>query len=142
MIARSAVVNVANRFRGRPYRLGGLGPTGYDCFSFIWCFLWECGVNVPFFYGRLSLHNYPDIFANNPKASKRVLRRFIRSVTRRINRNYILPGDIVIFSKTKATGIYLGAGNYLAIHGDYGVLLFPAAMIEQSDADEVRRCRS
>ncbi len=89
----AAIAATAKSQLGRPYVSGGSSPSrGFDCSGLVY---WACaknGISVP----RIS--------------------RDQASVGRRISRNSLRPGDIVVFRIPRSgyhTGIYIGQNNFV-----------------------------
>jgi len=87
---RSAVVSIAKRYLGAPYRWGATGPNSFDCSGFTQFVYRQVGVNLP-----------------------RVSRDQI-GAGQRVSRNDLAPGDLVFFgSPIHHVGIYVGGGMYI-----------------------------
>lgn len=88
-----AVVSLARRFLGVPYRWGGTGPGGFDCSGFLYAVFRRLGIELP----RTSFEMF----------------RFGRPVPRA----RLQPGDLVFFTTyapgASHAGIYLGADQFI-----------------------------
>lgn len=92
---RSAVLNTAYRYRGRPYVFGATGPRTFDCSSFVRYVYRQHGIYLP----------------RTAAAQSRV--------GTRVSKGNLIAGDIVFFKNTYKRGIsHVGiyAGNNRIIH--------------------------
>jgi peptidoglycan endopeptidase LytE len=88
--ARSqAVVAVAKRYVGAPYRWGGSSPSGFDCSGLVRYVYAQVGVALP--------HNAAQQY------------RFGTPVAR----EDLEPGDLVFFDRLRHNGIYVGHGRFI-----------------------------
>lgn len=93
-VIRNRVVNSALRHLGEPYRWGGTTPGGFDCSGFVqYVFRTE---------GILLDRPMRVMFENTPE----------------IDREALLPGDLVFFRNTDHVGIYIGDGKF--VHASSG----------------------
>ncbi|MHB0868622.1 MAG: LysM peptidoglycan-binding domain-containing protein [Chloroflexota bacterium] len=89
------IAAISQKYLGYRYVWGGHAPSGFDCSGFTWYVYKEAGINIP-------LHDLAGQLSAGP----------------RINRDQLLPGDLVFFQNTyKAglshSGIYLGGGRFI-----------------------------
>jgi cell wall-associated NlpC family hydrolase len=88
-----AVIAVASRYLGVPYRYGGAGPAGFDCSGFVQYVYSRLGVRLP----RTAQQQY--------------------NATRHIPRSQARPGDLVFFfvgGSVTHVGIYDGGNTMIA----------------------------
>lgn len=90
----SAVVRTAQKYLGRPYRLGGTTPDGFDCSGFVWYVFRAHGIALP------------RTVASQAGAGWHVDRRGLA------------PGDLVFFRTSRASFSHVGLalGNDWFIH--------------------------
>jgi cell wall-associated NlpC family hydrolase len=86
---RPAVVKIALRYLGVPYRWSGASPSGFDCSGFVMYVYSRVGVQLP--------HNAAMQYG----------------VGRPVSRDHLLPGDAVFFSGLGHAGIYVGQGRFV-----------------------------
>lgn len=85
-----AVVDVAMRYMGVPYRWGGASPSGFDCSGFTMYVYAQVGVGLP--------HSSRAQYNSGPRVSRGELR----------------PGDLVFFgSPIHHVGLYVGGGSMI-----------------------------
>lgn len=88
-----ALVSLARRFLGVPYRWGGTGPGGFDCSGFLYTVFSRMGIQLP----RTSF----EMFRSG----------------RPVARAQLQPGDLVFFTTyapgASHAGIYLGGGQFI-----------------------------
>jgi peptidoglycan DL-endopeptidase CwlO len=84
-----AIANLALRFQGVPYLLGGRTPAGFDCSGFILYVYAQFGISLP--------HGVSGQAASGTRISRADAR----------------PGDLVIFNDHSHNGIYLGNGTMI-----------------------------
>lgn len=88
---RGAVVDIAKKYIGVPYRWAGTSPsTGFDCSGFTMYVYRQVGVSLP--HSSRSQYN----------------------VGQRVSKDKLMPGDLVFFgSPIHHVGIYVGGGMYI-----------------------------
>jgi peptidoglycan DL-endopeptidase LytE len=89
------IAAIAQKYLGNRYVWGGHSPSGFDCSGFTWYVYKEAGISIP-------LHD----LAGQLNSGKR------------ISRDQLLPGDLVLFQNTykpglSHSGIYLGGGRFI-----------------------------
>lgn len=85
----SAVVNIALRYLGVPYRWGGASPTGFDCSGLLVYVFAKVGVYLPHSsYMQFNMGHY-------------------------VPRSQLQPGDAVFFNGASHVGIYIGGGRFV-----------------------------
>ncbi|MEH6942190.1 C40 family peptidase [Bacillus sp. JJ722] len=97
------VVNVANKYKGVPYKFGGTTPSGFDCSGFLRYVFNKVGVSLP----RTSAEQY-------------------NKVGKKVSRDDLQPGDLVFFSNTykpgiSHAGIYVGNNSFISATSSDGV---------------------
>jgi cell wall-associated NlpC family hydrolase len=84
-----AVVALAKRQVGAPYRWGGSNPSGFDCSGLVRYVYAQVGVALP--------HNAAQQYRLGTP----------------IGRESLAPGDLVFFDRLRHNGIYLGEGRFV-----------------------------
>jgi peptidoglycan DL-endopeptidase CwlO len=85
----SAVVNIALRYLGVPYRWGGASPSGFDCSGLLVYAFAKVGVYLPHSsYMQFNMGRY-------------------------VPRSNLQPGDAVFFNGASHVGIYIGGGRFV-----------------------------
>jgi cell wall-associated NlpC family hydrolase len=88
-----ALVALARRFLGVPYRWGGTGNGGFDCSGFLYTLFQRFGITLP----RTSFAMF--------------------RVGRPVSRSELRPGDLVFFTTyargASHAGVYIGGGNFI-----------------------------
>ena len=85
----TAVVRIALKYLGVPYRWGGLTPAGFDCSGFVKYLHARVGISIP--------HNVAAQYRYGTPVS----------------RNQLKPGDLVFFDRLRHNGIYIGHGQFI-----------------------------
>lgn len=132
---------VAARMIETPYRLGQMKPKGgFDCFSFVYWFYRELGVELPEKYGSYTVKNYADRFRENPDAAKRAMWRWLSELGEKVDPSYAHPGDFLIMQMPAGPfpAVELGNGNVLALDERIGVYVAPKSKFLY-ESIEVRR---
>jgi cell wall-associated NlpC family hydrolase len=86
---RPAVVRVALRYLGLPYRWAGASPAGFDCSGFVMYVYRKVGVALP--------HSSWMLWGKG----------------RYVSRKHLRPGDVVFFAGMSHVGIYIGHGRFV-----------------------------
>jgi cell wall-associated NlpC family hydrolase len=85
----SAVVNIALRYLGVPYRWGGASPSGFDCSGLLVYAFAKVGVYLPHSsYMQFNMGHY-------------------------VPRGSLQPGDAVFFNGASHVGLYIGGGRFV-----------------------------
>lgn len=88
--ARNATAaRLASRYLGAPYVWAGASPSGFDCSGLVMYAFGQVGVAIP--------HNAAQQFRLGTP----------------VERDRLLPGDIVFFNQLRHNGIYLGDGRFV-----------------------------
>lgn len=101
-----AVLKIASSLLGSNYVYGGQGPNNFDCSGFTKYVYEKVGINLPHF------------------ASSQI------NYGKKVNRNELLPGDLVFFSfyggsDIQHVGIYIGNGEFIHASTKRGVITTP-----------------
>ena len=91
---RAAVINLAKRFIGVPYRWGGADPSGFDCSGLVQYVLGQMGVHVPRLAYQQANYGEQTSIAN------------------------LRPGDLVFWGNSRRT-----QGNHIAFYLGNGMIL-------------------
>ncbi|HET7571688.1 MAG TPA: NlpC/P60 family protein [Gaiellaceae bacterium] len=84
-----AVVGIAMRYLGVPYRWGGASPSGFDCSGLVMYVYAQVGVSLPHYTGAQWTYGVP------------------------VAKSDLEPGDLVFFDGLGHVGIYIGGGNFI-----------------------------
>lgn len=100
--SRDEVVKIAKEQLGAPYRFGGTTPSGFDCSGFVQYIFDKIGIELP----RTSSEQY--------------------QVGTAVNKEDLLPGDLVFFKGTyksgiSHSGIYIGNSEFISATTSQGV---------------------
>lgn len=76
--------------RGKPYAWGATGPHAYDCSGLVQRAWRKAGVNIP----RVTHDQY-------------------RAIRKKVPRNRLRPGDLVLFNGFRHVGMYVGEGRFV-----------------------------
>lgn len=97
------IVNTALKYKGVPYKYGGVTPKGFDCSGFVWYVYHQHGKNLP----RTADKQY----AKGTPVKPRDLR----------------PGDVVFFTTAEKgashCGIFTGNGKFIHASSSRGVMI-------------------
>jgi peptidoglycan hydrolase-like protein with peptidoglycan-binding domain len=97
------ITDTALRYKGTPYKYGGISPKGFDCSGYVWYVYKEHGKNIP----RTADRQY--------EAGKKVSYKELQ------------PGDVVFFSTYEKgashCGIFLGKGKFIHASSSRGVMV-------------------
>ncbi len=84
-----SVVEDALSYLGVPYVWGGTGSEGFDCSGLVYRVYRDNGVPVPRMVGDIEEYGTP------------------------VNREELMPGDLLVFDSPRHIGIYLGEGEFI-----------------------------
>lgn len=131
------ITDAARRLIDKPYHLGDTSR-GYDCLSMVLDFYRGCGVKLPEEFRGFTRENYAERWKRGE--GRQEIREFYGSLGRRVDVNYALPGDLMIYEweDTVTAGIYLGNGHALMCF-EKGLKVVPFRFFK-SKLIEVRRC--
>ena len=85
----AAAARLATRYLGAPYVWAGAGPSGFDCSGLVMYAFSQVGVAIP--------HNAAQQFRLGTP----------------VERDRLIPGDLVFFNQLRHNGIYLGDGRFV-----------------------------
>lgn len=97
------ILDDALSYLGTPYVYGGSDSTGFDCSGLAWRVFNDNGVPLPRTVSAM------------------------RNVGEAVERDSLLPGDLLVFENPTHTGIYLGDGEFIhcSSYRDRGVIVTP-----------------
>jgi hypothetical protein len=93
---------------------------GFDCLNCLVRFFVRLGWQPPAEFEGWTLDNYGKRALADPQGAHRMFERFVVTLGREIDRNYMLPGDLLVVTVNEPgtkrelgtyAGIYLGNGN-------------------------------
>jgi len=98
-----------NKYIGIPWKLNGRDFKGIDCIGLVWLYFKELGIKIPDGDGQL---------IEKQSCRKDIVRlvKVLQTFTIKINRENIIPNDILLFILPKyiiLLGIYLNYGKFL-----------------------------
>ncbi|MBD3278043.1 MAG: hypothetical protein GF388_07075 [Candidatus Aegiribacteria sp.] len=98
-----SILTDAVSYLGTPYVYGGTDENGFDCSGLAWRVFNDNGVQLPRTVSAMEEVGIP------------------------VNRDELVPGDILIFASPTHTGIYLGDGEFIhcSSYQDRGVVITP-----------------
>lgn len=98
-----SILKDAVSYLGAPYVYGGTGESGFDCSGLAWRVFNDNGVELPRTVSAMEEMGVP------------------------VNREELVPGDLLIFESPTHTGIYLGDGEFIhcSSYQDRGVVITP-----------------
>jgi len=98
-----SILSEAISFLGVPYVYGGTDSTGFDCSGLAWRVFNDNGISLPRTVSAME------------------------TVGVAVDREDLLPGDLLIFDNPKHTGIFLGDGEFIQCSSylDRGVIITP-----------------
>ena len=85
----AAAARMATRYLGAPYVWAGSSPAGFDCSGLVMYAFGQVGVAIP--------HNAAQQFRLGTP----------------VDRDRLVPGDLVFFNQLRHNGIYLGDGRFV-----------------------------
>ena len=123
---------IADRYIGKPYELGGWGNPGYDCFSLLITMLRDAGLSISrdSKYNGIKITDYNYIWEEN----KDKARQIICDATRQLlieHKKPLQQGDVVLLTsmgdvtKTKFLSLHI-SNRFISSIKQYGVRVFPA----------------
>ena len=89
------IANVAAEFVDKPFALGNKGK-GFDCVNSLIEFYSKLGFDFPRTFGEWTEENYAKGWLRDPGQAKQVLRKFLMTLGREVDKNYLLRGDLLI----------------------------------------------
>ena len=98
-----------NKYIGIPWKLNGRNFKGIDCIGLVWLYFKELGIKIPDGDGQL---------IEKQSCRKDIVRlvKVLQTFTIKINRENIIPNDILLFILPKQdvmVGIYLGFDKFI-----------------------------
>ena len=141
-IDRKKIPIVAGRMLGARYNLYGLSPQeGFNCFSYVWYFYREVGLDIPDKFHGYTKENYLKKYIQDPDAAKEIMFKYFRKLGDPVNINYIWPGDFVFIRDEEiVNAIYVGNGNFLTCDMRIGVIVVPRKRIKYDSMEAIRPC--
>ena len=85
----ATAARLATRYLGAPYVWAGSSPSGFDCSGLVMYAFGQVGVAIP--------HNAAQQFRLGTP----------------VDRDRLVPGDVVFFNQLRHNGIYLGGGRFV-----------------------------
>lgn len=85
----ATAARLATRYLGAPYVWAGSSPSGFDCSGLVMFAFGQVGISIP--------HNAAQQFRLGTP----------------VDRDRLIPGDIVFFNQLRHNGIYLGDGRFV-----------------------------
>ena len=89
MKKRQFVVRAAKRYIGTPYVWGAMSPRGFDCSGLVKYVYAKINIYLPHY--TYTMYRYG----------------------RYVNRENLLPGDLVFFGNLSHVGLYIGRGRFI-----------------------------
>jgi hypothetical protein len=131
---RIKIFQLSSQVVGKPYKAGGQGLNGMDCFTLILDYLRKLGENIPsdIKYKGYTLESYYSAYEKNPDVLD-VGIEFIASKTQKISTSKIIAGDILVITNkdgVKSTVIDGGNGNIIAATKRFGVTILNRSHFE------------
>lgn len=116
-------------FLGKPFSLGDRSK-GWDCLNSMKAFFESVRMKFPDEFKGWTWGNYAERWKKEMNFT--IFKEFLFSLGEPVERNFILPGDIIIFEKAGyvSAGIYLGSGNFQAVSNPHGVVRMPLRFFE------------
>jgi cell wall-associated NlpC family hydrolase len=137
---KPAVFGITQKYVGAPYKLGGWSRTnGFDCFSLVYITaVRDFHIQLPKEFEGITLDDYHELWEEDRVDAMSRLITFIRSVTKRVKKNFQISGDLLVLkSKTGMfIGIMAGTDSVLSSFENVGVAL---TRLNQYEILEARR---
>jgi cell wall-associated NlpC family hydrolase len=113
------------KFFGQSFNLGDRGKKGWDCLTSMADFFESCGIKFPLEFRDWNEKNYAERWERGEGMD--VFRDFLYSLGEPVDRNYMQPGDIIIFEMKDvvSAGVYLGSGHFQAVDRKRGIVRLP-----------------
>lgn len=105
------------KYRGVPFKLGGLGMDGLDCIGLLYRFYTDMGVEMPDSVGEANKDNYAQICDEDKSKTAKLLTEYFDLFGEEVSPMEVMSGDAIIIrhGKTKRLFPAIYGGNGIAI---------------------------
>ncbi len=144
MITDTQIAQAIDKFIDKPWGLCCPEEQKWDCLNTMVTFYSELGIEMPLEFEGYKYEDYKEIWNKNFRKALKILKRWYRTLGERINPNFMIRGDLILYDAADkdiigtAWAIYLGNGNALMVFGLQGVKVLPVQSLKPQ-LSEVRR---
>lgn len=97
------------KYLGKPFQEGAIGPDAYDCVGFIYRFVKDAGKDIPDSFQDFNTENYSTLTKGNKESEIEYLRAWLLTLGKEISVGQKLAGDLIL--------VDAGAGIFVALYG-------------------------
>lgn len=111
------IEQLIRKYRGIPFKYGGLTMQGLDCIGFIYRFYTDHGASMPDTFEGLDKENYSNLYMRDRETADKVLIRYFDTFGVEVNSGEIIAGDAIIVRHDRSRHLFpaVYGGNGLAV---------------------------
>ncbi len=130
------------KYRGVPFKYGGLAMDGFDCVGFLYRFYADLGVDMPESIEEATKLNYSEIYLEDEDRADELLQRYFDIMPGEdVNIMEILAGDALIIKSEKNNHLFpaVYGGNGIAVSSFIASYVRPFALSSRLPVIRARR---
>lgn len=111
------IEQLIRKYRGIPFKYGGLTMEGLDCVGFIYRFYTDQGADMPASCEEADMQNYSTIYLKDEDRADELLLKYFDTFGVEVNPKEIIAGDAIIVRHSRSHRLFpaVYGGNGLAV---------------------------